>query len=152
MLVLPALVPLHPFPLYSFIQTMESNQFTDLRGGAFRRDKQSKIWVCSCLWMVSLCSENDVNGQGRCSCLSPDLQGTNRHPLEFNLSPPIREVEFFYSCISLQKQLFCGFAFNRKKKKNLGNHFWMAYTNLGFFFHLPKLRTVTHTYWETNMD
>ena len=38
--VLPALVPLHPFPLYSFTQTMESNQFTDLRGGAFKRDKQ----------------------------------------------------------------------------------------------------------------
>lgn len=45
-----------------------------------------------------------------------NLQGTNRHPLEFNC-PPSREVDSFTLVLVYKRDYFVGFVSNRKKKK-----------------------------------
>ena len=74
--------------------------------------------------------------------------------IHWNLTcpPQSRKLNSFTLVLVYKSDYFVGLCPTGKKKKNLKNHFWMACINLEFLFHLPKLRTVTNTYWETNMD
>lgn len=106
-----------PLPTLLLSWVMKYNQSTSRIGGAFKKDKWLSAGMWSWFWVFSLHSEKDVNESGRCFCSPLGVQDTDSH---LNMAyPTVREVEFFYYHLSLQKQFYYEFVSNKRTRESL---------------------------------